>query len=180
MLFACRKSGFSEERQTIFDNKSDFFFFISFVHFKVYCHPVLSKVSLSHPTKMILSVPRRCFFCGSFLIFMFRFCHAVLSCGNLLGKGWPLGSLVCDVFLVFDTFPCGVLGQVWYLIVPSPDICLLPYFKAQLINQTAAFVRLSFLSVPIVVSSWYPTSISSRESRIFLLFVLIVGRYSYM
>ena len=28
---------------------------------------------------------------------------------------------------VFVTFPYGVLGRVWYLIVSIPDICLLPY-----------------------------------------------------
>ena len=26
----------------------------------------------------------------------------------------PLGPLVCDVFLCFVTFPCSVMGQVWY------------------------------------------------------------------
>ena len=48
--------------------------------------------------------------------------------GHLLGNGWPLGSLVCDVFLCFGTFLCEVLGQVWYLIVSIPDLCLLTYF----------------------------------------------------
>ena len=28
----------------------------------------------------------------------------------------------------FVTFPCGVLGRVWYLIVFIPDLCLLTYF----------------------------------------------------
>ena len=37
-----------------------------------------------------------------------------------------LDSIACDVFLCFVTFPYGVLGQVWYLIL---DICLLPYFN---------------------------------------------------
>ena len=31
-------------------------------------------------------------------------------------------------FLVFVTLPYGALGQVWCLIVPIPDLCLLPYF----------------------------------------------------
>ena len=30
----------------------------------------------------------------------------------------------CD----FVTFPCGILGQVWYLIVLIPDLCHLSYF----------------------------------------------------
>ena len=49
--------------------------------------------------------------------------------GHLLGKDWPLGSLVCDVFLYICHFPIDVLGQVWYLIVSIPDLCLLPYFS---------------------------------------------------
>ena len=28
----------------------------------------------------------------------------------------------------FVTFPCGILGQVWYLIVLIPDLCRLSYF----------------------------------------------------
>ena len=32
-------------------------------------------------------------------------------------------ALVCDVNCVFVTFPCGILGQVWYLIVSFPDLC---------------------------------------------------------
>ena len=31
-------------------------------------------------------------------------------------------------FIVFVPFQCGVLGQVWYLIVSIPDLCLLTYF----------------------------------------------------
>ena len=29
---------------------------------------------------------------------------------------------------VFVTFPCGMLGQVWYLIVLVPGLCHLLYF----------------------------------------------------
>ena len=29
---------------------------------------------------------------------------------------------------VFVTFPCGILGHVWYLIVTIPDLCQLSYF----------------------------------------------------
>ena len=37
---------------------------------------------------------------------------------------------------VFFTFPYGVLGQVWYLILSIPDICLLLF---TLLSQIAAF-----------------------------------------
>ena len=49
-------------------------------------------------------------------------------CGHQLGRGWLLGSLVCNVFLFFFvTFPYVVPGQVWYLILSIPDLCLLLY-----------------------------------------------------
>ena len=28
---------------------------------------------------------------------------------------------------IFITFPCGILGQVWYFIVSIPDLCTLTY-----------------------------------------------------
>ena len=31
-------------------------------------------------------------------------------------------------YCVFGTFPYGVSGQVWYLIVSIPDLCLLLFF----------------------------------------------------
>ena len=38
-------------------------------------------------------------------------------------------ALVGDVYCIFVTFPCGILGRVWCLIVSFPDLCHLPYFK---------------------------------------------------
>ena len=37
-------------------------------------------------------------------------------------------ALVGDVSCMFVTFPCGILGRVWYLIVLVPDLCLISYF----------------------------------------------------
>ena len=37
-------------------------------------------------------------------------------------------ALVGDVYFIFVTFPGGILGQVWYLIVSFPDLCRLSYF----------------------------------------------------
>ena len=39
-------------------------------------------------------------------------------------------ALVGDVSLyycIFVTFPCGILSQVWYVIVSFPDICRLTF-----------------------------------------------------
>ena len=36
-------------------------------------------------------------------------------------------ALVVDI-CIFVTFPCGILGQVWYLIISFPDLSRLSYF----------------------------------------------------
>ena len=38
-------------------------------------------------------------------------------------------ALVGDVYRIFVTFLCGILGQVWYLILSFPDLCHLSYFN---------------------------------------------------
>ena len=40
-------------------------------------------------------------------------------------------ALVGDVDCMFVTLPCGILDQVWYLIVSFPDLCRLSYFEAK-------------------------------------------------
>ena len=56
------------------------------------------------------------FFCIFFVIYVSRFSllyYPVFSlkpCDYLLGKSWPLGSLVCDVSLYFCHFPIWCLG----------------------------------------------------------------------
>ena len=74
-------------------------------------------------------------FCGSFLLFMFHvcLCYAVVyfPC-SLVITCWEMAdllALLCVISCVFVTFPHGVLGQVWYLIVFIPDPCLLPYLS---------------------------------------------------
>ena len=48
-------------------------------------------------------------------------------------------ALVGDVYCIFVTFLCGILGQVWYLIVLFPDLCLLSYF--QVLNAGQKYCR---------------------------------------
>ena len=73
-------------------------------------------------------------------------CHVVLSVHcSLMVTCLEMNNLLYVMFsCVFVTFPCGVLGQVWYLIVSIPDICLLPYFDM--------FCFVSFL---VLQSSWW-------------------------
>ena len=51
-------------------------------------------------------------------------CCLVVTCGDRT----DLLALVGDVYCIFVTFPCGILGQVWYLIVSIPDLFHLSYF----------------------------------------------------
>ena len=45
---------------------------------------------------------------------------------------WERADLLALMFVMsncdFVTSPCGILGQVWYLIVLIPDLCCLSYF----------------------------------------------------
>ena len=48
-------------------------------------------------------------------------------------------------FIVF--LPCGVLGQVWYLIVLIPDLCLLTYFVEQNRKKIHIFFTADYLCI---------------------------------
>ena len=67
-----------------------------------------------------------------YLCFMFA-CNTVLfvPC-SLVVTCWERADLLVLLYVLFScvfvTFPYSILGQVWYLIVSIPDICLLPYF----------------------------------------------------
>ena len=37
-------------------------------------------------------------------------------------------AFAVGVYCIFDTFPCGIMCQVWNLIVSFPDLCRLSYF----------------------------------------------------
>ena len=66
---------------------------------------------------------------------MFRVCHAFLSVHcNLLVTCWEMAGHLTLLYVMFYcacfTFPCAVLGQVWYLIVSIPELCLLTYLNS--------------------------------------------------
>ena len=54
-----------------------------------------------------------CFCVLCFSTFVSVHCCLVVTC-------WERADFLAldgDVYSIFDTFPCGILGQVWYLIV---------------------------------------------------------------
>ena len=93
-----------------------------------------SGTSLSPLVKVfLLTVPRRCFFCGSSVLFMFSVCHFFLSVHfglvvTRLKRADLLSLLYVMFYCVFVSFPCGVLGQVWCLIVSIPNLRVLSYY----------------------------------------------------
>ena len=85
----------------------------------------------------VLTVPRRYFFCGSFLLFISCVCQSFASvhCCLVFVTYWAkadLLTLVCVVHYAFVSFPCGILGQVWFLILSFPDLCRLSFFQSYL------------------------------------------------
>ena len=73
---------------------------------------------LSSPVRsFLLKGPRQYFFCGLFLLFVFRICHVFLSvrCSlvvTCLERAGLLTLLYVMFYCDFVTIPCGVLGQV--------------------------------------------------------------------
>ena len=73
-------------------------------------------------------------------LFMFRVCYAFLSVHySLVVNCWEKANLLAFFCVMFSrvvvTFPCGVLGQMWYLIVSTPDRCLHTYFKNSIFSE---------------------------------------------
>ena len=58
-------------------------------------------------------------------VFMSVHCCLVVTCWERA----DLLALVGDLYCIFVTFPCGILGQVCYLIVSFSDLCFLSCFK---------------------------------------------------
>ena len=62
------------------------------------CYILIYMLTQALQWNILLTIPRRYFFCGSFMFFLScvycAFVHVCLyaPCGHLLGKGWPLGS----------------------------------------------------------------------------------------
>ena len=67
-------------------------------------------------------------------------CCLVVTCWERA----DLLALVGDVYCIFVTFPCGILGQVWYLIVSFPDLCRLSNFGSKLFHTLMVFLHCSY------------------------------------
>ena len=66
-----------------------------------------------------------CYLCLVFVMLLRLFIAALWSSAGKRLTSWLLFVMFKCVFV---TFPCGILGQVWYLIVLIPDLCHLSFF----------------------------------------------------
>ena len=61
--------------------------------------------------------------CYLYLVFVMLSRLFIVALWSPAGKGLVHWLLFMMFNCVFATFPCGILGQVWYLIVSIPDLC---------------------------------------------------------
>ena len=88
-----------------------------------------------------------CYLC---LVLVMLSCLFIPALWSPAGKGQTSWLLFVMLNCVFVTFPCGILGQVCYLIVSIPDLCGLKksYFLEHLL-----YVRL--FSHSVIMFWWY-------------------------
>ena len=67
-----------------------------------------------------------CYLCLVFFMLSRLFIAALWSPAE---KGLTSWLLFVMFKCVINIFQCGILGQVWYLIVSIPDLCRFPYFS---------------------------------------------------
>ena len=79
-------------------------------------------------------------------------CCLVITCCERA----DLLALVVMFSCVFVTFPCGILGQVWYLIVSIPNLCHLSYlvYKFKKIFHTYIFFNAVYLGSFLLLKDW--------------------------
>ena len=66
-------------------------------------------------------------------------CLFIAALWSPAGKGLTSWLLFVMFNCVFVTFPCGILGQVMYLIVSTHDLCRLSYFSLECVKNVLIF-----------------------------------------
>ena len=66
-----------------------------------------------------------CYLC---LVYVKLLCPFIDALWLLAGKGLTFWLSFVMLNLYFVTFPCGILGQVWHLVISIADLCCLSYF----------------------------------------------------
>ena len=100
------------------------------------------------------------------MLLMSCVCHAFVSVHCcLVINCWERAALLARVYDVFVTFPCGILGQVWYLIVSIPDLCHLSYFYAPMPIYLTLLVQQHFIEPDL---GYHHTEICIQQNKVSL------------
>ena len=90
----------------------------------------------------------------SWLLFVMFNCVLVFFIYNkhFLGQVWYLIVKIPDLCIVtyFVTFPCGIRGSVLYLIVSTPNLCRLYYFYSIVLYQKFARIVIITLKATVI------------------------------
>ena len=97
--------------------------------------------------------------CLSLPSVMSVYCCLVVTCWDMA----DLLALLCVMFsCAFVTFPYGVMGRVWYLIVLIPELCFFSYYLTCLSPLDLLWIKTHRCLVRIKVS--YIESVKRVES----------------
>ena len=86
-----------------------------------------------------------CYLCLVFVVLLRLLIAALWSPA---GKGLTFWLLFM-ILIIFVTFPCGILGQVLYLIVSIPDLFRLSYFRTRGLHSLVS------ISLQIITALFY-------------------------
>ena len=67
------------------------------------------------------------YLCFLRLMFLMLYWVFIAALWSPAGEGLNSWLFFCDVDCIFVTFQCGILGQVWYLVVLFRDLCHFSY-----------------------------------------------------
>ena len=74
-------------------------------------------------------------------------------------KGLTSGLLFVMFKCVIVTFPCGILGKMWYTIVAIPDLCCLSYLKKLFLVSKKQYLAKVVLDLEGALYFWVLNSI---------------------
>ena len=78
--------------------------------------------------------------CYLYLVFVMLSCLFIAALLSPAGKWLTSWFLFVMVIFSFFTFPCGILGQVWYMIVLFHDLGPLSYSQLRVFNRKKIFL----------------------------------------
>ena len=94
--------------------------------------------------------------CYLYLVFVILSCLFIAALWSPAWKGLTFWLLIVMLNCVFVTFPFGILGQVWYLIVSIPDPCRLSYFSLYTVLSINILFHTKHMCIYMGVKNFWP------------------------